>query len=119
MIGIIWTPLGSFERKQAEEQLEKICKDYPNQIEEFYKECLKLLEKNIIRKIKYTRMNQFSVTFDNGDRWSIVYARPNARGRRCNVSYIHRNISQDIVKDIIVPITFRTPPYHAFYVYGG
>ena len=101
MIGIIWTPLGSFERKEAEEQLEKICKDYAR------------------LNIQYTRMNQFSVTFDNGDRWFIVYARPNARGRRCNVSYIHRHISQDIVKDIIVPITFRTPPYHAFYVYGG
>ena len=100
MIGIIWADLGSFERKQAEEQLEKICKDY----EKWGISCV--------------RANNLFAAFENGDSWSIVRTPQQTRGRRCNVSYIHKYISQDTIKNFIIPYT-SLPPYHAFYVYGG
>ena len=41
----------------------------------------------------------------------------NARGHRCNVSYIERSIPEDVVQYIIKPCTTAFP-YNAYNYYG-
>ena len=57
-----------------------------------------------------------SVEFTNGDYWKIVHASDSARGNCCNVAYIDRNISTEIVETIIMP-TIKAKPYQAYRYY--
>lgn len=59
----------------------------------------------------------YYVTFVNGDMWRAISAKENARGARCNVSYVERNIDYDIYRTIIEPCT-STPPFAAIKFYG-
>ena len=59
-----------------------------------------------------------SVLFNNGDIWSLIPAQEYSRGHRCNVSYIPRNINQNIYHNIILRSTTR-PPFQAYYYYDN
>ena len=58
------------------------------------------------------------IRFVNNDIWYLIKASENAsRGRRCNVAYIHRNISSDIIKSVILP-SLLPKPYRGVTYYG-
>lgn len=58
------------------------------------------------------------IRFVNNDIWYLIRASENAsRGRRCNVAYIHRNISSDIIKSVILP-SLLPKPYRGVTYYG-
>ncbi len=56
--------------------------------------------------------NNLTVIFLNQDRWDVVKANDNARGRSCNIAYIENGIDEDTVIDILEP-TVRELPYQA------
>ena len=58
------------------------------------------------------------IRFVNNDIWYLIKASENAsRGRRCNVAYIHKNISSDIIKSVILP-SLLPKPYRGVTYYG-
>lgn len=58
------------------------------------------------------------IRFVNNDIWYLIRASENAsRGRRCNVAYIHRNISRNIIESVILP-SLLPKPYRGVTYYG-
>lgn len=53
----------------------------------------------------------------NGDVWRALAAIDLARGYRCNISYIDKQIPQEIVETIIYPST-TAGPYQAYNYYN-
>ena len=99
MTGIVWC--NTFI--EGIEQLERI--------EEKYKAMsIKQIEKN-------KSINHYSIVFENEDYWRVVISTGNARGYKCNISYISRQISPSVIKTIIFPCT-RALPYTAYHYYG-
>ena len=60
--------------------------------------------------------NNYSFTFDNGDYWRIIYAGDSSRGYRMNISYISKDISNDIIISMIKHCT-TAYPYTAYHFY--
>lgn len=56
--------------------------------------------------------NEYIITYENGDNWRNT----NSRGYKCNISYIDREIADDIIDTIIKPCTTDFP-YHGFEYY--
>lgn len=100
MRGIVYC--SSFER--GVQQLEQIIQDYE------------------VMGITYEFRNYrrgittCSVEFINGDHWKVVAASDRARGNCCNVAYIDRNISTEIIETVIIP-TIKSKPYQAYRYY--
>lgn len=91
MKGIIW----SSSMARAEDKLKRVCYEY-----------------NIIGiKCKQERYSHYKseVVFENGDLWIALKACENARGYKCNISYIDELIDRDIVDRIIRPATCALP----------
>ena len=60
--------------------------------------------------------NEYIITYENGDNWRAIRGNTNSRGYKCNISYIDREITDDIVDTIIKPCT-TCFPYHGFEYY--
>ena len=100
MKGIIWTTDSTFQ--DGIEQLDKILEGY------------KKLNLNYYTK---QRKNYISSQIDNGDFWELCVTSDNARGRRCNIAYIHRSISNELKEKIIMPSIFGIP-YCGIWYFG-
>lgn len=99
MTGIVWC--NTFI--EGTEQLERI--------EEQYKAMgIKPIEKN-------KSINRYSIVFENEDYWKVVISTGNARGHKCNISYISRQTPLSVIQTIIFPCT-RALPYTAYHYYG-
>ena len=99
MTGIVWCNT----LIEGIEQLERI--------EEQYKAMgIKSIEKN-------KSISHYSIIFENEDYWKVVISTENARGHKCNISYISRQIPLSVIKTIIFPCT-RALPYTAYHYYG-
>lgn len=98
MIGIVW----SDKLEDGQNKLEEIIHNY-NQCRIEIKEYRK-------------GRNDSRVAFSNGDTWYACKACENIRGRRCNISYIDRTISDEIIEHIIKPATHLSP-YIAYKYY--
>lgn len=61
--------------------------------------------------------DQAFVNFDNGDKWVVVKANESARGNSCNIAYIDRMISDELVETVIMP-TIKAFPYQAYRYYN-
>lgn len=59
---------------------------------------------------------EYSIEYDNGDRWRAVSARESSRGTKCNVSYIDARISEEFINCVIKRCTMEGP-YHAINYY--
>ena len=100
MEGIIWyNPL----YKDEAEQVYLEIKDYYSKWDK-------------IRRDKHSINDTHFIT-DDGDVWSLVPAKENARGRACNVSYIQRSIPAEIIETIIMPAT-KSQPWQAHRFFG-
>lgn len=95
MKGIIWGATIA----SAESKLEEIIQDY------------------MMYKISPFKRTRNEVLFNNGDLWKAVGAKEDARGQRCNISYIDTKIDSDFIETIIKPGTIAYP-YHAFNFYN-
>lgn len=109
MKGIIWYESGNMEK--AIKQLNIIKKNY-----------LRLLAKTeqdnfVDITLQEKRSSKdWLIVFNNNDCWKIVLAQDNRRGEACNISYIDKDISLDIVNTIIIPST-KAIPYQALKYY--
>ena len=54
---------------------------------------------------------------DNGDYWEVLPARESFRGKKCNISYIERGISREVIYNIILPCT-AAYPFRAITYFG-
>ena len=97
MRGIIWTTNSTYQ--DGIEQLNKILEGY------------KKLNLNYYRK--YYTYSQI----DNGDSWELCVANDNARGKRCNIAYIHRSIPTELKERIIMPSILGSP-YCGIWYFG-
>ena len=72
---------------------------------------------NIILQEKiFNAGKNYVIVFKNQDVWSIIPARTNAKGNACNISYIDRNIPQELVRTIIKPAT-KAIPFQGYLYY--
>lgn len=58
-----------------------------------------------------------SMSFENGDHWILLGTDCCCRGRRANVAYIERSISEEVLKALIAPM-ITAYPYQAIHLYG-
>ena len=100
MKGIIWTTNSTYQ--DGIEQLDKILEGY------------KKLNLNYYIK---QRKNYTYSQIDNGDSWELCVTNDNARGRRCNIAYIHRSISNELKERIIMPSILGSP-YRGIWYFG-
>lgn len=100
MRGIIWTTNSTFQ--DGIEQLNKILEGYQK------------LNLNYYTK---QRKNYICSQIDNGDFWELCIANDNARGKICNIAYIHRSISNELKEWIIIP-QIRGIPYCGIWYFG-
>ena len=102
MIGIVWTErIDSIDGKT---QFLQIRQGY--------------IDKGIYPTKEVKSKDICYIRFVNNDIWYLIRASENAsRGRRCNVAYIHRNISSDIIKSVILP-SLLPKPYRGVTYYG-
>ena len=91
MTGIIW----GRTQERANEELEKVKDQYLAHGKVF----------------SYIKKDGFGT--QDGDCWRAVKANDSARGYLCNISYIDKIISEDIIKMIIIPAT-KGYPYQGF-----
>lgn len=98
MKGIVW----GNRWISAVNQLDKIAIKY------------KQLHINPVQIIK--TKTEYTITYENGDNWRAIRCNTNSRGYKCNISYIDREIADDIVDTIIKPCT-TCFPYHGFEYY--
>ena len=99
MKGIIWYS----EKDTGLKQFKDICKKYTRL--------------NIACVQKYQTFSmQFFAEFENGDVWRAVPAIDQSRGHACNIAYIDKNISQEVVNKVIMPC-IKLLPYRAYYYY--
>jgi hypothetical protein len=97
--GIIWG--STFQI--AVQELEQIIENYKH-------EGIDLMEKLEYDDIMY-------IKFSNGDFWRAIKVQKEVViNYRCNISYIDKQIPQNLVDLIIKPIT-TCPPYHAISYY--
>ena len=89
--------------KNAEEKLLQILENY-KKIN---------IEKTLIKH----NSSELVCIMSNGDYWQAVVATIGARGRACNIAYIDREISQEIINTVIMP-TLKCFPYTAYNYYG-
>ena len=68
----------------------------------------------IIKEIYYH--NSRKVYFRNHDCWSIVPTHSDSKGACCNISYIDKDISPQIIEAIIMPST-KANPFHGYAFY--
>ena len=64
----------------------------------------------------YSKSNAY-VTFENGDKWSVLGARHSSRGAASNIAYIERSIDYDTYRTIILP-TVKNYPFRAIHLWG-
>lgn len=73
-----------------------------------------------IMRIEY-ELKQFKAGYilacENGDYWKVVPASTSARGCRCNIAYIQRNIDIDTYYETIAPC-LTSLPYTAIRLFG-
>ena len=101
MIGIVWTErIDSIDGKT---QFLQIRQGY---IDEGIYPVKEVKQKNIC-----------CIKFVNNDIWYLIRANENVRGHRCNVAYIHRNISSGIINSVILP-SLLPKPYRGVTYYG-
>ena len=100
MKGIIWTTDSTYQ--DGIKQLDRILEGY------------KKLNLNYCIK---QRKNYIFSQIDNGDSWELCISNDNARGRRCNIAYIHRSISNELKERIIMP-QIRGIPYCGIWYFG-
>lgn len=100
MKGIVW----GLKLQTAIKKLEQIEYDY-----NYYSK----IKTKIKRKTKWS----YEIIFDNGDCWIALKAQESSRGKRCNISYIDTAIKDDIISNIIKPVTTASP-YHAIQYYN-
>ena len=100
MKGIIWTTNSTYQ--DGIEQLNKILEGY---------------EKLNLNYYTKQRKNYIYSQIDNGDSWELCVTNDNARGRRCNIAYIHRNISNKLKERIIIPSILGNP-YCGIWYFG-
>ena len=86
------------------EQFYKIKENY----EYFHIKCV---------NIQLTRSGSSSMSFENGDHWILLGTNFCCRGRRANVAYIERSISEEVLNTLIMP-TITAYPYQAIHLYG-
>ena len=98
MKGIVW----GNRWISAVNQLDKIAIKY------------KQLHINPVQIVK--TKTEYTITYENGDNWRAVLGNINIRGYKCNISYIDREIADDIVDTIIKRCT-TCFPYHGFEYY--
>lgn len=98
MRGLIWYS----ERSSGLYQFKQICNEYKRL--------------NIACTRSYENSAQIFAEFANGDSWQAVPAIDQSRGRACNVAYIDKRISEDVVNKVIKPC-LKIPPYRAYYYY--
>lgn len=65
----------------------------------------------------YQSKEQISVHYTNGDIWKCIPARQSMLGHRTNISLVERAISEEMLKEVILPTT-NMPPYKACDFYG-
>ena len=100
MRGIIWTTNSTYQ--DGIEQLNKILEGY------------KKLNLNYYTK----QRNYYTCSqIDNGDFWELCTTNDNARGRRCNIAYIHRSIPAELKERIIMPSILGSP-YCGIWYFG-
>lgn len=101
MIGIVWGKT----KARADNKLAQIVENY---------------NWKGIKPVKIKNSNYISnfVEFDNGDTWKAVYASENARGNKCNISYIDKGIDIETIQTIIYPSTC-CQPFQAFKFFWG
>ena len=90
----------------------QIAKNKLKKIEEQYEE---LGYKPLIKR-NGDRTNVYELVYANGDMWQAIVVNENARGRKANVSYIDRSISDNLIDTIIKPATI-SPPYTAIHYF--
>lgn len=66
--------------------------------------------------IEVTQRRKHDVTFENGDRWIAIRAGENAREHRANIAYIDKEVSQELIDNVIKHCTTAWP-YNAFRYY--
>lgn len=98
MKGIVW----GNRWISAVNQLDKIAIKY------------KQLHINPVQIVK--TKTEYTITYENGDNWRAIRGNTNSRGYKCNISYIDREIADDIVDTVIKPCT-TCFPYHGFEYY--
>ena len=87
MKGIVW----GNRWISAVNQLDKIAIKY------------KQLHINPVQIIK--TKTEYTITYENGDNWRAIRGNTNSRGYKCNISYIDREIADDIVDSVAEAIT--------------
>lgn len=101
MIGIVWTErIDSIDGKT---QFLQIRQGY--------------IDEGIYPVKEVKQKNTCYIRFVNNDIWYLIRASENARGHRCNVAYIHRNISSGIINNVILP-SLLPKPYRGVTYYG-
>lgn len=89
-------------------------------IEDGNKQLLDIAKGYIIMKIKaelHQRKQGFALFCENGDSWKVISVPFSARGHRCNIAYIQRNIDIDTYYEIIAPC-LTSLPYTAIRLFG-
>ena len=100
MRGIIWVTDSTYQ--DGIEQLKKILEGY---------------EKLNLNYYTKQRKNYIYSQINNGDSWELCVTNDNARGRRCNIAYIHRSISNELIERIIIPSILGNP-YRGIWYFG-
>ena len=90
------------------------CFDAENKLKEII---IKYLNSNINISLEQYSSNNYSIIFSNGDRWEAIKCTENARGKKCNISYIQNSISNLSIETIIRPCTIANP-FQAFNYFG-
>lgn len=104
MRGIIWAD--SKTNPEGPEQFLKIYENY----QQLHIKLAQLIQRS---------QEKMMMIFENNDIWELRYASKNAaRGLRCNIAYIHRNIPEEILYEDILP-TVIGKPYCGINYYGS
>lgn len=93
MKGIIWY---AYDKEKALDKLKSIKETYIN-------------ASHIDVEKEIHSINDNYIIFNNGDYWRVIKATEASRGYRANLSYISKDIPQDIIHTIIRPITTAIP----------
>lgn len=92
MKGIVW----GADRETCGRKLKQLIEDYA-------------LYWNVNPIKTIMTQNIYRVEFENGDKWQAMVARESARGHRCNISLVDRNIDYDFTSNIIEHCTTAGP----------
>ena len=95
MIGIVYGKT----LQRANMKLEKVADDYSH---------INIDIKRIINK-----SNSVMIYFSNGDIWKSIPISNTERGNMCNIAYIDKDISKDIIEVKIMP-SIKAQPFRAY-----